>query len=122
MGWGADNPPGGPVAAPSTRLVEQFTGDVADSPILGILATADHIHDSLVELERLRHDNEMLRSQADGLAVANESLRDELAEQHVRAQELWAQVLEKSDELQQVRARLNCVEAEAAGYRTGVAR
>lgn len=63
--------------APSFRSVDALTGEVA-SPVLGILATADHIHTAVADAERLRDENAELQIRVNELEEELGIWRDEV--------------------------------------------
>jgi cell shape-determining protein MreC len=72
-------------SAPMTRIVDALTGEIA-SPVLGILATADHITDGLAQTHELIAENASLKAERSELYRQLDSLlavaaeRDDLAE------------------------------------------
>jgi hypothetical protein len=75
-----------------TRIVDALTGEIA-SPVLGILATADHITDGLAELQELHAENASLKAE-----------RSELYRQLESRFEADARVAELEEELADLRA------------------
>jgi cell division protein FtsB len=64
------------MTAPTFNSFNALTGDLADSPVLGILSTADHIHDAVQDAEQLREENAELHTRLQELEDELRELRD----------------------------------------------
>lgn len=78
MGWGADNPPGGPLVAPAARRVDMLSGDVAPTKYFQALSEADQfvrevdtLRESQTRNQELEAENADLRRQ---LGQRNETI------------------------------------------------
>ena len=92
---------------PNMRTVDALTGDIA-SPVMGILATADHIHDGLSDAKALREENAALRAQLDALMATDKGeLLVRNLELKAENDELHARCAAYSDEVISLRAALD---------------
>jgi chromosome segregation ATPase len=100
--------------APVFRSVDALSGDVAESPVLKILDTADEIAGQAAECERLAAENAALRARLISLSYAEDDDETQLRARVDRLTHDNAKLVEQADGLAQANESLT---SDRDGYR-----